>query len=277
MRTWSRRRRIVGLCALLLVVGAFGLLFAGDDRGARTRSSPRTDRSKNAPGPGASAELPAASASAVPWMDVRYAFDEGFTEQIGDARLPLHVKVAEGGSLGATRHGAGRAVRFPRPCAEYGAERCSRAVLQSGPALFLNPDRAPFRFGASILLAPDETSKGANVVQKGFSVGDSQFKLQVDGLAGMPSCVVVGNGSPVIYLAQASVSVSDGVWHQVECRRGDAVLTIVVDGSTVGQKAIPPSLSIVNSDPLSIGGKGTTANNDQFTGSIDDVFVTRDA
>ena len=273
MRTWSRK---AGLFALVLVVGAFGLLGGDEDRRGRPRSSPRTDNTKNAPGAEASTGVPVPSASAVPWLDVRYTFDGGFTEGAGDARLPLHVEVAEGGSLGTAPHGTGLAVRFPPPCAEYGAERCSRAVLQSGPAAFLNPDRAPFRYGASILLAPDETSKGANVVQKGFSVGDSQFKLQVDGLAGMPSCVVVGNGSPIIYLALASVSVADGAWHQVECRRGDALLTIAVDGSTVGQKAIPPSLSIVNSDPLSIGGKGTTANNDQFTGSIDDVYVTRD-
>jgi hypothetical protein len=30
----------------------------------------------------------------------------------------------------------------------------------------------------------------------------------------------------------------------------------------------------VNTDPLCIGGKGTSANNDQFAGVIDDVYVS---
>jgi hypothetical protein len=68
--------------------------------------------------------------------------------------------------------------------------------------------------------------------------------------------------------------VADGRWHQVECSRSDALLTVAVDGKLKGRSAIPSSLSIVNADPLCIGGKGTGANNDQFAGAIDDVFVT---
>jgi hypothetical protein len=30
----------------------------------------------------------------------------------------------------------------------------------------------------------------------------------------------------------------------------------------------------VNDDPLRIGGKGTSANNDQFHGALDDIFVS---
>jgi hypothetical protein len=83
-------------------------------------------------------------------------------------------------------HGGGPAVRFPQQCEHYGAESCVRAIPQSGPAEFLNPGQGAFTYGASVLVTPDETSKGANVIQKGFSVGDSQFKLQVDGAAGHP-------------------------------------------------------------------------------------------
>jgi hypothetical protein len=53
------------------------------------------------------------------------------------------------------------------------------------------------------------------------------------------------------------------------------VLTVAVDGKVTGRQAIPASLSIENDNPLCIGGKGTSANNDQFAGVIDDVFVTR--
>jgi hypothetical protein len=192
-----------------------------------------------------------------------------------EGRLSLRPRVAAGGALSTTPHGAGLAVRFPRPCAKYGAERCQRAILQSGPADFLNPGAAPFRYGASVLLAPSETSKGANVVQKGFSVHDAQFKLQVDGHEGRPSCVLVGTNSPAIYVALSSISVANGQWQQIVCTRSSSLLTISIDGKSYGQVDIPPSLSIVNDDPLSIGGKGTSANNDQFAGAIDDVFVTR--
>jgi hypothetical protein len=182
-----------------------------------------------------------------------------------------------GGDLAAVPHEGGLAVRFPAPCDHYGAESCARAILQSGPADFLNPGRGEFSYGASVLVKPDETSKGANVLQKGFSVGDSQFKLQVDGAAGQPSCVIVGTSGPAIYVALASRSVADGRWHRVACSRGNALLAVAVDGAVVGRTAIPSSLSIANADPLCIGGKGTSANNDQFVGVIDDVFVTRDA
>ncbi|WP_238016012.1 LamG-like jellyroll fold domain-containing protein [Dactylosporangium sp. AC04546] len=210
---------------------------------------------------------------------LRYAFDGGLDGTIADAggRLPLRVRQAQGGALTAVPHDGGLAVRFPPRCEHYGAESCARAILQSGPADFLNPGRLPFSYGASILVNPSETSKGANVVQKGFSVGDSQFKLQVDGTAGRPSCVIVGNAGPAIHVALASRTVADGRWHRVACSRGDSLLTVAVDGAVVGRTTIPPSLSIANSDPLCIGGKGTSANNDQFVGVIDDVFVTRGA
>ncbi|MDG6101181.1 LamG domain-containing protein [Dactylosporangium aurantiacum] len=209
---------------------------------------------------------------------VRYTFDGGVTGPVldGAGRLPLRIRSA-GGELSAVPHAGGLAVRFPPRCEHYGAQSCARAILQSGPAEFLNPGQGAFTYGASVLVGPDETSKGANVLQKGFSVGDSQFKLQVDGAAGHPSCVIVGTGGPTIYVALASLTVADGRWHRVECSRRDALLTVAVDGQLKGRSAIPSSLSIVNADPLCIGGKGTSANNDQFTGAIDDVYVTKAA
>ncbi|GAA3279858.1 hypothetical protein GCM10020218_031710 [Dactylosporangium vinaceum] len=210
---------------------------------------------------------------------VRFTFDGGLGEPVGDAsgRLGLRSRKAAGGQLAAVPHEGGLAVRFPGRCEHYGAESCERAILQSGPAEFLNPHRGSFTFGASLLVQPNETSKGANVVQKGFSVGDSQFKLQVDGEAGQPSCVIVGTSSATIYVALASRSVADGRWHRVACSRSNSLLTVSVDGAEAGRATIPSSLSISNSDPLCIGGKGTSANNDQFIGVIDDVFVTRTA
>ncbi|MGI5246388.1 LamG-like jellyroll fold domain-containing protein [Dactylosporangium sp. CA-139066] len=231
----------------------------------------------SAPGASASVSPPAMSASPHADTTLRYSFDGGLGETVADVagRLPLHVRRAEGGELSAVPHDGGLAVRFPARCEHYGAQSCARAILQSGPAGFLNPGRGTFVFGASVLVGADETSKGANVVQKGFSVGGSQFKLQVDGEAGQPSCVIVGTGSRAIYVALASRTVADSRWHRVACSRGNSLLTVVVDGVEAGRTAIPSSLSIANDDPLCIGGKGTSANNDQFVGVIDDVFVTR--
>jgi len=183
------------------------------------------------------------------------------------------VSTASGGALSSVARGGGLAVRFPGPCATYGGKECARAILESGPADVLNPGTAPLRYGATVRLAPDETTKGANVIQKGFSQGDSQYKLQIDGAEGRPSCVLVGAGSTQINVAQSSVSVADGQWHVIECSRSGATLTIVVDGVTRGQINVPIDLSIVNKEPLRIGGKGISPNNDQFTGSIDDAFV----
>jgi hypothetical protein len=37
--------------------------------------------------------------------------------------------------------------------------------------------------------------------------------------------------------------------------------------------AIPAGLSVRNGGPLSVGGKGASANNDQFQGALDNVWV----
>jgi hypothetical protein len=212
-------------------------------------------------------------------LAVRYDFDDGLAGAVRaeEGELALQARVAAGGALAVTPHDGGLAVRFPQPCPAYGTEQCQRAILQSGPAGFLNPGKAPFSYGATVLMTPSETSKGANVVQKGFSVHGSQFKLQVDGHEGYPTCVVVGTKSQTIYVAQSSRTVADGQWHHIVCSRSNTLLTIAIDGAVTGQQAVPASLSIENDNPLCIGGKGTSANNDQFAGAVDDVFVTRQA
>ncbi|WP_432983366.1 LamG-like jellyroll fold domain-containing protein [Dactylosporangium sp. CA-233914] len=280
-----RHRRRLLLCAGLagLVVAAGFVVRWASAPPARELAEPVTGSTPSlaighAPGaPASPSGSPAASVEPHGDITVRYTFDNGLSEPIGDAggRLGLRSRRAEGGELSAVPHDGGLAVRFPPRCEHYGAQSCARAILQSGRAGFLNPGRGSITYGASVLVQPNETSKGANVVQKGFSVGDSQFKLQVDGVAGQPSCVIVGTSSATIFVAMASRSVADGRWHRLACSRGNALLTVAVDGVEAGRTAIPSSLSIANDDPICIGGKGTSANNDQFVGIIDDVFVTR--
>lgn len=203
------------------------------------------------------------SASAA--TEIRFPF-EG--ERFGGR---LEVVAISGGWVEAEAHDGGQAVRFPPRCRVYAGLRCPRVVLESRDVP--NPAAAPMRFGASVLMTADDTADGENVLQKGFSRGYGQFKLQVDGAAGLPSCVLVGTGSRRIYMVTAGRSVADGQWHAIECVRNGSAFSIAVDGEILRQTRVPGALSIVNSDPLRIGGKGLSPNNDQFHGAIDDVFV----
>lgn len=210
------------------------------------------------------AAVPAAS-SAPALNEVRYTFEgESFG---GD----LAVSAIAGGEVRAEARDTGQAVRFPERCRVYGGRSCPRVVLESREVP--NPGTAPMRFGAAVLMQADDTDAGENVLQKGFSRGHGQFKLQVDGVAGQPSCVLVGTGSSRIFMVTARGSVADGWWHGIECVRTGSDFSIVVDGAISGRIRVPEALSIVNSDPLRIGGKGLSPNNDQFHGAIDDVFV----
>ena len=236
-----------------------------------------------APGP-AAGQLARAGASRMPELvpvsprpaptpvtSVRYDFDHGLT----DARnvLPLTIGHAAGGTVALIARGTGKAVRYPPPCAHYGSPSCPRAFLQSGAAPGLNPGTRPLRFGAMLLLSARRTSKGENILQKGYSRPGSEFKLQVDGFAGRPSCVLIGTTSSHIYAAIANRTVADGRWHRVDCVRAGTSLTVAIDNTIVGRVTIPTSLSVDNKDPLRIGAKGGSANNDQFNGALDDVYV----
>jgi hypothetical protein len=85
--------------------------------------------------------------------------------------------------------------------------------------------------------------------------------------------VVVDDKKPTIQLVRSSVTVADGVWHTVECRRTAGSLSILVDGRVRGTRMVPATLSITNNMPLAVGGKGAFTDNDQFQGALDDVWV----
>jgi Concanavalin A-like lectin/glucanases superfamily len=185
----------------------------------------------------------------------------------------LTVVSSHAGRLRRIAHGSGQAFAFPAPCTGKAAPDCPRVALRSPSSADLNPGTADLAYGAALELGAAQTSKGQNVVQKGYSATGSQYKLQVDGRAGHPSCVVVDDRTPAIQLVRSSVTVADGDWHAVECRRVADELSILVDGRLRGVKAIPADLSISNDEPLAIGAKGAYRDNDQFRGALDDVWV----
>jgi len=202
----------------------------------------------------------------------RYDFD-GRSGAVLDGSGRGHTMRAisrRGARVSYVPRGGGWALQFPPKCS---GARCPHVVLQTPHAADLNPGRRPILFGATVRLTTTETTKGQNVVQKGYSKKGSQYKLQIDGRLGRPSCVVVDVSAGRIHLAYSSVSVANGAWHTIQCRRIGTSLSVVVDGQVRGTAKVPPKLSIINAAPLSIGGKGVYADNDQFQGAVDDVWV----
>ncbi|MEV6305662.1 LamG-like jellyroll fold domain-containing protein [Actinoplanes sp. NPDC051861] len=206
-----------------------------------------------------------------PGAVARYGFeaDSEWRDTTGNG-ADLSVAGNTAGTVRHVPHGRGRAVRFPAPCL---VKPCPRIVLRTPSRPQLNPGSRDLAFGASIQLAPEHTSEGQNVLQKGFSAEGSQYKLQIDGYAGRPSCVLVGAPDREIWRAVADSIVSDGRWHDLECRRTAATLTVLIDGVERGSAGVPNGLFIADDHPLMIGGKSTSQSNDQFHGAVDDVWI----
>jgi hypothetical protein len=185
--------------------------------------------------------------------------DGTFDDGSGKGHL-LRTVARNGGRITMTGHGNGQALTFPPTC---GGAACPRLVLQADDVPDLNPGTGELRYGADVRLA-----KGAapqTILQKG------RYRLQVDGGSGRPSCGM--SDTTAGYVARGRTSIADGKWHTVECRRAGATLTVLVDEHEQGSAPLPASLSVVTPQPLSIGGRGVGANNDQFHGSVDDVWI----
>ena len=167
--------------------------------------------------------------------------------------------------------GSAGAVAFPARCTA--PTGCPRAMVEVPPDRSIDPGDRPFEYGATVWLAPDQTSTGSNIVQRGrFGTTGGQWKLQVDSDAGEPSCVV-RSGEDLV-LVRSSVTVADSRWHRVVCSRDDQGVSIRVDGAV---DRTPGRTGSVSSPlPLSIGSPGVGDQDDQFHGRVDDVFVRID-
>ncbi|AGZ38358.1 LamG domain-containing protein [Actinoplanes friuliensis] len=206
---------------------------------------------------------------------VRYTFDGGIHQPITDlgGAYALRPLAQNGGTLRLVPQGKGLAVKYPARCTLTRERRCPRAILEGLRDDRLNPGTRPMQYGASVLMTHADLSDGANVFQKGYSVGGvSQFKLQVDHKQGHPSCVIAGRAR--IYRAEPFMDVADGRWHNLMCARSRNRLTMVVDGVERASVPVPATLSIANAEPLRVGGKGPNKGNDQFAGQIDNVYLT---
>lgn len=265
-----------------MVVAASAVVVAG---AAAPASAGTTERPANAwqpasagrpandgsDGPDVSA-TPTASAAGTPVLMARYAFNTRsapIADESGRGHT-LRIISGHGGTVRAVTHGRGSAILFPPRCLR---RICPHVALQTPSTADLNPGSRDISYGADVFLSPTQTSKGQNVIQKGYSTRGSQWKLQIDGVAGRPSCVLVGDRSPRIRMATSVVSVADSRWHRVRCSRVGGTLSVWVDNVLRGRIGIPPRLSVTNNRPMSIGGKGAYADNDQFNGALDNVWV----
>lgn len=169
--------------------------------------------------------------------------------------------------IGSTDHG--RALSFPPRCT---IASCARALVELTDDDRLDPKEQDFVFGARVRLAADETDIGSNVVQKGrYESPGGQWKLQVDGSDGHPSCVLQGevDGERESVKLEASRSVADDAWHLVTCGLEGNLLTITVDEDIKTVEAEVGTIS--NAEPMRIGASGPKSSDDQFHGDIDDV------
>jgi len=270
----SRRFALTGV---LLLIAGLAVAYRPLSAEALQNPPPSAGVLPSLPGPEAPL-LPRRVGVATAPVSLRYTFDGGVNSPITDLAggHELRPLGQNGGVLRLVPQGQGLglAVAYPDRCTLPQQSDCPRAILEGTRDDSLNPGTRPLRYGASVLMTHADLSDGANVLQKGYSVGGgSQFKLQVDHRLGHPSCVITGR-TGLIYRAEPWIDVADGRWHDLMCTRADGRLTLVVDGVPRAWVRVPPRLSIANAEPLRVGGKGPAQGNDQYAGEIDNVFLT---
>ncbi|WP_250037521.1 LamG domain-containing protein [Paractinoplanes maris] len=199
--------------------------------------------------------------------------DGTFDDGSGHRHL-LRAVTRNGGQVAMEPHASGQALTFPPRCS---GATCPRLVLRAEATADLNPGTKPLRFGAAVRLASPPAGAtgqdGQNILQKGYATGGGQYKLQVDGVSGKPGCALTDRAGGTTYVARSRTSIADDQWHTLECRRTGPSLAITVDDQVRSTVAVPEALTIDSEQPFSLGGKGVGADNDQFHGALDDVWI----
>ncbi len=201
---------------------------------------------------------------------VTEAGESGFADADGGDPVGRVVRANEGViEMVGGADGSGSALQFPPICTE--PVGCPRVMVEIGSDPALEPGERTFVFGAAVWLAPDQTTSGSNIVQKGrFATVGGLWKLQVDSEDGEPSCVL--RSGDTLLRVRSSVSIADSSWHRVQCTRDTQGIGIAVDGV---EDRVPGKLGSVDNEwPIRIGSPGVGDEDDQFHGRIDDVFLS---
>lgn len=254
----------VALAALLLVGAAGG---CASDTGQDARLPRPESRTQSAP------DLSDADL----WLSferttVDYDGSKAYPDALGGP-FAGRVVTANGGRVEEVSgaDGRGTAVAFPATCTAPGG--CPSAMVEILPSPALNPGDDDFEYGASVWLSSDQTTTGSNIMQKGrFGSAGGQWKLQVDNLAGEPSCVLRSGDDQLI--ARSSVSIADSAWHHVVCRRDQDGLSIRVDDTV--DRVDGRTGSVSNQWPVRVGSPGVGDDDDHFHGRVDDVYLRID-
>ncbi|WP_250002626.1 LamG-like jellyroll fold domain-containing protein [Actinoplanes sp. M2I2] len=230
-----------------------------------------------APAPAPSVTPPATTTPATPLLVARWTFDAGAVDgRVADTsgRGPaLTTRTVDQGVIRFdTATPSGRYASFPTACATT-APKCPRALLETASVPNLNPGTRNFRWSARMLTIKTQITGSANIMQKGVATTSSQWKMQVGKTNGRAQCVLVGTGSPTVYIARSSASVADGEWHKVLCQRRGTSLSVWIDDQLGGQTTVPATLSISNALPLRIGGPNFNTKTDMYHGRLDDVYA----
>ncbi|GAA4910649.1 hypothetical protein LX16_2680 [Stackebrandtia albiflava] len=165
---------------------------------------------------------------------------------------------------GALRPAGDRALRFPHTDG-------GKAVILFPHTASVNPGTADFQLTARIAVTGEGVTPNSNVIQKGlFDTPGGQWKLQTD--RGVPSCRIAGirDGAPVNALAFATESIADDGPVPVRCARRDGRLLLTV-GDRVYVSPDDATMDITNTCPVTLGGKGVGAGNDQWHGELSGV------
>jgi hypothetical protein len=69
------------------------------------------------------------------------------------------------------------------------------------------------------------------------------------------------------------LSLADGAWHSVECRRKVQELSIFVDDKLAGKASFSDTLIISPESPIRVGGKNLKPGSDPYFGELDDIYL----
>lgn len=149
------------------------------------------------------------------------------------------------------------------------------AVLRSSDPDALNPGDAPIEVSAWVSVRPEEVGQGANVVAKG-TFDQPQWKVQADG--GIASCRFSdGAGHDVVWKGARPHDIADSQWYRLTCTKTAEEVSLTVQrlgDLPPAPESTPASIgAIANDRAVTVGGKGTGSNNDQWRGRIGDVTV----
>jgi hypothetical protein len=207
--------------------------------------------------------------------ELAYTFEHGeslrpgtrVVDSAGRYRDTGQVTTANGGRLTRLPHRGGRAAGFPDPCHERG---CPRAIISTPSRKALNPGVRAFAFGAQVRVNPERTAFTSTIIRKGDFLTPGRWRLRIDRAEGFPYCAVAGTAGNVVIRSRAGIA--DGQWHSVSCTRRGSLVRLTVDGTVVRAKTGP--IGVVRSaQPVRVGGVSTGVRSNQYSGTLDNVFL----